>query len=373
VKHDKINAHVIFTGTDPESSSGGIGVVMLGYFEAMRSAGLPSKCIPTYHPQKIGGKWLLWLTSIPKLLQTIRKTRLKGFLPVVYSHAGAGFSLFRESCILRICKLAGAKTVLHIHAPQVDSYLKDRFKSLLFKASLIPADIVIVLTPWWQSRLKTAGVKRRVQVIPNPLPPVLENIARQKKDHSDGHQTSHSGPISVLIIARLVSGKGVDVVIKAMRHLPPTVKLIVAGDGAERSNLEKLAQKPGLRQRVRFVGWVSGNEKSRLLENADVFCLPSTNDAFSISFVEAMSYGLPVIGVKWGGIPDMVADGRVGVLVDAPDPGKVAETIKRIADDERLRQQMSMEAKKWVLEISKAEVVGGKLKELFEQLASHSS
>jgi glycosyltransferase involved in cell wall biosynthesis len=338
-------SHVIFTGTDPETSSGGIGFVMRGYFEALTSIGLPFESIPTYHPSAPGGKSLLWLRALPKILGAIRNAHNSGKQPIIYSHAGAGISLFRESCLLHICKLIGGKTILHIHAPQVDSYLQSWYKRLLFKASLLPARIVVVLTPWWQKRC----------------------IARHPIRYSEHKKPYNSEAISVLTMARLVSGKGVDVVVKAMEYLPPAVKLIVAGNGAERSNLEELARKLSLGDRVRFLGWVSGDKKKSLLERADLFCLPSTNDAFPMSFVEAMAYGVPVIGVKWGGITDMVGNGKVGILVDSPDPEQVALSIKKLSD-KHLRQRMGEEGKEWVLKMCSAKVVGERLKELFKQL-----
>lgn len=357
--------HVIFTGTDPEVTTGGIGIVMRGYFEAVKSVGVPFESIPTYHPIKLGGKSLLWLRALPKILKAIRNAYNSGKIPIIYSHAGAGVSLFRESCILHICKLVGGKTVLHIHAPQVDTYLESWYKKLLFKASLLPAKIVVVLTPWWQNRLKTAGVRNRIEVIPNPLPHDLESIASHPIMHSEHKKPHNSESVTVLTMTRLVSGKGVDVVVKAMKYLPPAVKLIIAGDGAERSNLEKLAQKLSMGERVRFLGWVSGDKKKSLLEKADLFCLPSTNDAFPMSFVEAMAYGLPVVGVKWGGIPDMILDGRVGLLVNAPEPVQVARAITRLLNYS-IRYRMGLEGKRWVLEISSATIVGERLAKVFE-------
>lgn len=366
---DLNSLYVIFTGTDPETSSGGIGIVMRGYFEAVKSVGVQFESFPTYHPTVLGGKSLLWLRALPKILRAIRNARNSGKQPIIYSQAGAGFSLFRESCLLHICRSFRARTVLHIHAPQVDTYLQSWYKKLLFKASLLPAKIVVVLTPWWQNRLRASGVRKQIEVIPNPLPPDLENIARHPIMHSEHKKPYNLESVCVLTMARLVSGKGVDVVVKAMKYLPPAVQLIIAGDGAERSNLEVLAQKLSLGERVRFLGWVSGDKKKSSLEKADLFCLPSTNDAFPMSFVEAMAYGVPVIGVKWGGITDMVGNGKVGILVDSPDPEQVALAIKKLSD-KHLRQRMGEEGKEWVLKMCSAKIVGERLKELFKQLVA---
>lgn len=356
--------HVIFTGTDPSVSSGGIGIVMKGYFSAMEAAELSFESIPTYHPTAPGGKSLLWLRALPKILRAIRKARASGKRPILYSHAGAGVSLFRESYLLLVSRLIGVKTIMQIHACQVEGYLNSSFKRFLFKMALWPANVVCLLTPWWMARLREAGIRLPLTVIPNALLPNLQKVAEHENKSLITNQSKVARLLTVLTMTRLVAGKGVDVVVRAMVGLPPWIKLIVAGDGNERSQLNAIVRELRLEERVHFAGWVSGDEKSRLLEKADIFCLPSTHDAFPICLMEAMAYGVPVVGVKWGGIPDMVADGRVGILVDKPDPQQIAVAIERLADED-VRQKMSVEAKRWVLKISSREVVSNKLKELF--------
>jgi glycosyltransferase involved in cell wall biosynthesis len=245
--------------------------------------------------------------------------------------------------------------------------LKDPIKNLLFRAALIPADIVIVLTPWWKVRLKAARITKRIEVVPNPLPPGLESIVQQEKRNKDSKHFLNNGQISVLTMTRLVPGKGVEVVINAMKYLPSWVRLIIAGDGSELINLTEISKRHNIGDRIRFVGWVSGHKKRHLFEQADLFCLPSTNDTFPMSFMEAMAYGIPVIGVKWGGIPDVVADQEAGILVDAPKPSLVSDAIKKMVDSEA-RLKMGIQAKKRIQEISSPKVVGKKIRDVIRSL-----
>ena len=111
----------------------------------------------------------------------------------------------------------------------------------------------------------------------------------------------------------------------------------------------------------------SGKAKNILLRNADIFCLPSTYDAFPMTMVEAMCYGIPVVAVKWGGIPDMAEHGKAGYLADEPDPEMIANMILMLLDPSK-RSVMCMNAKKWVLQISSPEHVACSLKGVISQL-----
>jgi glycosyltransferase involved in cell wall biosynthesis len=268
---------IVFTGTDPGSAKGGIGVVLPGYFMALDSVGIEHCAIPTYHPVQAGGKWLMWLKALPTIYRRVRSLRRQGRQVVVYSHVGDGVSFLRESLVLWIARLAGARTMLQVHSPKVESYLDDPVKRQLLRMAVAPADTVCTLTQWWQERLQQCDVGKRVRVIPNPLPPDLLTAAHATRARSV--ETS-GNTVRVLSMARLVAGKGVDIIIRAMAKLPEHVNLTVAGDGDQRAELQQLVDHQGLGGRVRFAGWVSGSEKQQLLDDADIFCLPSTYDAF---------------------------------------------------------------------------------------------
>lgn len=358
--------YVIFTGTDPASKMGGIGFVLPGYFVALDTAGIEHSAIHTYHPVQAGGKWLMWLKALPVIYCKARELRRCGSQTVVYSHAGDGVSFLRESIVLWIARMAGAETMLQVHSPKVDGYLDNAFKRQLLRAAVFPADTVCVLTQWWKERLQERGVGKRVRIIPNPLPPDLLNTAHATRYRK---VVPASNIVNVLSMARLVTGKGVDVIIRAMAKLPENVHLTVAGDGDQREKLQQLVDHLGLGGRVSFAGWVSGRKKQKLLDDADIFCLPSTYDAFPMSMVEAMANGIPVVAVRWGGIPDMVAHELAGILVDQAEPEAIAGAIGRLLD-EALRLRMGADAKRWILEISAAEHVGKLLKDVIDELVS---
>lgn len=358
------NVKIIITGTDPDSAKGGIGVVLPGYFTALQLAGFNYECIPTYNPTTLKGKWLPWLRAFPKIFRAIKKIKKEGSQAIVYSHTGGGASLFRETSVLWLAKLLGAKTVFQIHSAIVDNYLNSYVKNISLKFALIPADTVCVLTDWWKSRLLDGGINAVIHVIPNPLPENLLDIALQTREAS---LAGSNDPIVILSMARLVQGKGVDIMIRAIGKLPDNIRLVIAGDGSQREELEKLVSDLGVSDRVHFAGWASGDKKNQLLKEADIFCLPSTYDAFPMSMVEAMAYGLPVVAVRWGGIPDMVSDGYSGFLAEHANADEIADAIKKLLPIE-MRQKIGIQAKEWVIQISHPEHVAKKLEQVIEEL-----
>ena len=160
--------------------------------------------------------------------------------------------------------------------------------------------------------------------------------------------------IGLVTISRLVNGKGIDIVLRAMailraREIP--VRYVIAGGGEARSFLEGLVMELGLRECVRFAGRITEAEKWELLRNSDVYVMPSRVDPFThhegfgISFIEAAAFGLPGIGSNGGGIPDAIIDGETGILVAQESPQEVAETLSFFYSNPETMRKMGSAAR----------------------------
>ncbi|HKV98486.1 MAG TPA: glycosyltransferase [Vicinamibacterales bacterium] len=112
------------------------------------------------------------------------------------------------------------------------------------------------------------------------------------------------------------------------------VDLLLAGDGALRETLEKLAVELRVDQRVQFLG--VRNDVASLLAASDVFALTSVSEAASITLLEAMASGLPVVVTAVGGNPEIVRDGVDGLLAPRGDSHAIARALTRVLDDGRL-------------------------------------
>lgn len=265
--------------------------------------------------------------------------------------------------MLAFCRILGARTIMQLHAPEVHGYLEHPIKRSLFRLAIAPAMALGVLTPWWRRRLAPELSRKQLFVIPNPLPAAWEAAALTPRSNKVSDKR-----ISLLSLSRLVPGKGIDLVVEALPHLPNTFELVIAGDGSLRESIGRRVAELGMTERVRFTGWVAGETKQRLFDEADIFVLPSRYDSFGMGFLEAMANGVPIVAAEWGAIPDVVPGERCGVLVREPTPGALAEAILRL-NDPQLRSRMGLEGKRWVLEKFAPQEIGKEIRAMLEAVS----
>jgi len=147
-----------------------------------------------------------------------------------------------------------------------------------------------------------------------------------------GRTPRSGGKLRFLLLCRLTVEKGVQVVLDAMRHLPPSldVELVIAGRGL----LEDVARAAAAADpRIRFVGFVQGEEKQVLLHSGDYQLIPSLwYENAPVAVVEAAVYGLGLIGSRIGGIPELVEQGRTGLLFEPGDAAALAGIMRGLAE-----------------------------------------
>jgi glycosyltransferase involved in cell wall biosynthesis len=138
------------------------------------------------------------------------------------------------------------------------------------------------------------------------------------------------GPL--VMVGRLSPEKNVDSLIRAMALIgSSSACLEIAGNGVCRPGLQRLAEDLGVRSRVKFLGEIRNVEQ--LLSRASLFVLSSRTEGISLTLLEAMSSGLPVVATKVGGNPEVVAHGMTGLLVPPNDPVALAHAIEQIYGD----------------------------------------
>ncbi len=169
----------------------------------------------------------------------------------------------------------------------------------------------IVLTEFARKLFSSAGfAQEKLFILPNWL-----DAARPPADSSQGRYG--------LFVGRICPEKGIDTFVRAARQVP-TLPLYVSGDGPLFQRVQKLAP-----SNVRFLGHLNGPELTKCYEGARFLALPSEYyEGFPIVALEAMSYGLPIIASRIGGLPEIVEDGVTGLLFE---PGNDAELGRKMS------------------------------------------
>lgn len=155
-------------------------------------------------------------------------------------------------------------------------------------------------------------------------------------------QTRIERPFAVAV-GRLVALKGFDVLMDAWPQVPRPFDLVLVGRGPMLEKWRKRAAALGIADRVHFPGWVSEEEKVRLLKAADVYVHPARFESFPFSLLEAMAAGSPLICSNVGGIPEAVGD--AGPLL-GHDPAEWAREVTKVAADVSLRGRMAQASSK---------------------------
>jgi glycosyltransferase involved in cell wall biosynthesis len=173
----------------------------------------------------------------------------------------------------------------------------------------------------------------RLTVIPSSVSvPDLEERDELRRRHGFESPT-------LVFVGRFVAQKSLDVALDALSRVEG-VAIVLVGDGPERQRIEMLARRRGLGDRARFVGARGRQAVFELLRAADASVLSSSWENFPHAVVEALAVGTPVIATAVGGVPEIVDDGRNGLLVPPRDAAALATAISRFVTDSALRERL---------------------------------
>jgi len=148
----------------------------------------------------------------------------------------------------------------------------------------------------------------------------------------------------IIDLGRLKKYKNVDHLSRAVAFVREEVsdaRLVIVGTGDRRRALEALTRSMGLDDAVRFTGFVSEEEKLRLLTRAEVAAYPSSKEGWGITVIEANACGVPVVAARVPGLRDAVVDGETGVLVPPGDREAMARALIDLLRDREKRERLA--------------------------------
>ncbi|MGB6484597.1 MAG: glycosyltransferase family 4 protein [Candidatus Acidiferrales bacterium] len=191
----------------------------------------------------------------------------------------------------------------------------------------------------------------KIRKLPWPLDPEFAEFAKHagKLSRPEGFPRGQV----VLSVGRWSASeryKGADLLIQAVARLShdfPELHLVLAGSGDDLLRLKQQARNSEAEERVHFLTELSRAELAACYASSDIFALPSTGEGFGLVFLEAMAFGKPVIGANVGGIPDVVENGREGLLIE-PTAEAISAALRRLLLDPQLREELGARGKQRV-------------------------
>ncbi len=226
-------------------------------------------------------------------------------------------------------------------------------------------DHIIVLTNAMKKKSIEAGIDASKLTL---LPNAIDLSICKKSDKDEPYKPPVIGTMS-----RFVPKKGLDVFLESLSILKKEgvqFKAIIGGGGDEEQSLKALSKELGLDHYVEFIGWVK--DKAAFFNKLDIFCLPSLNEPFGIILLESMAYKTPVISTKTAGPVEILQDKFDSLLVDVGSAEQMADSIKRLLDDEILSNKLVSNALLTVKENYDTSVVSKKLSNLLNNIIKKS-
>jgi len=349
---------VMMIGTHP-TGKGGIASVIRGYFDGgiMRRLG-----IDYYSEHKGGSKIfeaLFYVKTLPKIALSMRRYE------IVHVHTASWWSFRRLLLLIFLAKALKKKTIIHVHGAMFHLYYRGAtsFEKYIIERSFTSADKVVALSNEWKNRVAPLCGRDKIEVIPNGVQ-IREsfNVIIPRK---------LLAPPLLLFLGEIGERKGVfDFLnaLKLMKNRSEQARVLLCGNGdveLARRSVNDL----GLQNVVSVPGWVSGEEKEKLLEQAYIYVLPSHNEGLPVSILEAMAYATPVVSTPVGGIPDAVIDGYNGFLVPPREPTLLARRIAQLLENRELWMEMSGNALRTIKARFSMQEVERRLRALYDGLS----
>ncbi len=278
--------------------------------------------------------WFLRLVSSP--LRAVYKRP-----DVVHIHVSNRLSVWRKLSILAIWRIFRVPVILHTHGSGAKKHLGEMkgLRKHLMKFGFRSASFLIVLSERWSEFYSdVCGVSQdKIRILYNPVLMPKETCLKSNK------------PIILLYTGVIGKRKGAFDLIEAWAEVPVELRskcrLIVAGNG-DVKEANDLIETLNLGESCEAPGWISDEKRDHYLKTGSIYILPSYNEGLPMGILEAMGHGMAVVSTNVGGIPDLIEDGKNGVLVEPGDVGKLKAGIIELISDEGKRNRISQQARK---------------------------
>lgn len=239
-------------------------------------------------------------------------------IDIVHLHMAERGSVYRKGMILLVAKSAGCKTLIHMHAgPFLTWYERQSYnKKRIIKHILNSADKVLVLGQFWKDQLNLLP-KEKIQVLYNGV-------------HCPKSNFYNKNSTNIIYMGMMYREKGIYDFLSAIKEidskLEQSIKIQLYGIDLE-GNIQETIHQLALEERVFLCGWINKEEQESVYKKAMMCVLPSYFEGLSMTIIEAMAYGIPVITTKISTMPEIL--GSSNELIE---PGNITQLANKILE-----------------------------------------
>lgn len=265
-----------------------------------------------------------------------------GNVDLLHLNVAAGGSVYRKLILAKLARASGVPYVVHLHGSRFREFWASasprsrRAIEMLF----VESKHIIVLGQSWE------------QLVSDHLPEVkckitiLRNATKSAAKSAANLAINNGAPVQVTFLGQLGERKGIFSLIEALGRLGSkgNWRATLGGDG-EVEKCRALIADLGIANKVNIPGWIDGVGVDGILQQTDVFVLPSTAENLPMAIIEAFAYGIPVVATPVGAIPEMVHHERNGFIVPVGDADALAATLGRLIEDKGLRSSLGNAAR----------------------------
>jgi N-acetyl-alpha-D-glucosaminyl L-malate synthase BshA len=257
------------------------------------------------------------------------------------------------------------KVITTLHGTDITLVGRDESYLPITKFGIEVSDGVTAVSQWLKDETaKNFDTAKEIDVIPNFVDPA--RFHRDSKSFCDIYGAR--GEKLVYHVSNFRPVKRVMDVVSVFERIVAEVpsRLIMIGDGPDRSRAEAYSRAHHLRNRVTFLGNVPNLEE--VVGGCDLFLLPSESESFGMAALEAMTSEIPVIATRSGGLPEVVTEGETGFLLPVGDVAGMAERAIELLRNDDLRHRMGKRAREVAIEKFDEEKIVPRYREMYERV-----
>lgn len=255
------------------------------------------------------------------LLGAVRQLMQQGLRPdILHVHE---YAFAAPALLLR--RRYGMPVVISEHSSTFLKRTLSSWQQWLARFAFRHADRVLPVSHTLQAAIERYGMTANFEVVPNVVDTALFQPNPRKTPRPQKRL------LFVGLLDRLHK-KGIPDLLQALAHLPRRDwQLDLVGDGPTRAEYETLSAKLGLADRVTFHGYQSKPRVAQLMQESDIFVLPSLVETFGVVLIEALASGLPVVATRTAGPSELIAE-EVGILAPPGDAAALAAALNTMLD-----------------------------------------